>query len=326
MILYINMNMNELFPYSLCRGLTLKRSDFEVGRVVHKTLRGVIKTFKRIYSFVIIEVDIMTVLNSEQNEDKSIKSISVNGVEQIITQFADDTTLILDGSKESLVAPLNTLEIFGSMSGLKINTDKTKLIWIGKKTKDKINTTYNLAWGATDFNLLGINFSTDLQRITELNFSPTIKSIKQMLHVWHHRYITPIRKIAVIKTLAILKLNHLFISVPSPNKHILKEFETVFLNFIWDGKPDKVKRTSVTKNYQDGGLDMIDLNNFISALKTTWLRRMFMYSNAPWVNLALYNLGPIDKLFKLGPENINRIVNRTTNKFWVKFFTPGGEL
>ena len=252
--------------------------------------------------------------------NKSIKGISVSGVEQIITQFADDTTLILDGSKESLVAALNTIEIYGSMSELKINTDKTKLIWIGKKhhSKDKINTTCTLAWGATDFNLLGINFSTDLEQITELNFSPAIKSIKKMLHVWHKRYLTPIGKIAVIKTLAISKLNHLFTSVPSPNKHILKEFETVFFSFIWDGKPDKVKRTTITKNYQDGGLNMIDVNNFISALKTTWLRRMFIYSNFPWVNLALYNVGLIDKLFKLGPENINKPVNRTTNKFWVE--------
>ena len=174
------------------------------------------------------QVMLLLILNN-----KSIKGISVNGVEQIINQFADDTTLVLDGSKEFLVAALNTIEIFGSMSGLKINTDKTKLIWIGKKrySKDKINTTCNFAWGATDFNLLGINFSTDLERITELNFSPAIKSIKKMLHVWHKRYLTPIGKIAVIKTLAISKLNHLFTSVPSPNKHILKEFETVFFNF-----------------------------------------------------------------------------------------------
>ena len=63
---------------------------------------------------------------------------------------------------------------------------------------------------------------------------------------------------------------------------------------------------------------MIDLSIFISALKTTWLHRMFIYSNAPWVNLTFYNVGPIDKLFKLGPENINKIINRTTNKFWVE--------
>ena len=40
----------------------------------------------------------------------------------------------------------------------------------------------------------------------------------------------------------------IFISVPSPNKDILKEFETVIFKFIWDDNPDKVKRTSLTKN------------------------------------------------------------------------------
>ena len=35
---------------------------------------------------------------------------------------------------------LNVLEIFGSYSGLKMNTEKTKVVWIGRKklTKDKI--------------------------------------------------------------------------------------------------------------------------------------------------------------------------------------------
>ena len=64
---------------------------------------------------------------------KKMKGIYVNGIEHKITQFADDTTLILDGSKVSLIAALNVLEIFGSISGLQVNTEKHKVIWIGKK-------------------------------------------------------------------------------------------------------------------------------------------------------------------------------------------------
>ena len=41
-----------------------------------------------------------------------------------MTQFADDTTLILDGTTNSLEAALNILEIFGSISGLKVNTER----------------------------------------------------------------------------------------------------------------------------------------------------------------------------------------------------------
>ena len=66
--------------------------------------------------------------------DKNLKGISVNGNDFKISQFADDTTLILDGSKSTLLAALNVLEVFGNMSGLKVNMDKTKLVWIGKKT------------------------------------------------------------------------------------------------------------------------------------------------------------------------------------------------
>ena len=41
-----------------------------------------------------------------------------------IAQFADNTTLILDGLQQSLQAALNTLEIFGNFSGLKMNKKK----------------------------------------------------------------------------------------------------------------------------------------------------------------------------------------------------------
>ena len=76
-----------------------------------------------------------------------------------MTQFADDTTILLDGSQNSLTGSLNTLEVFGTISGLRMNTDKTKVIWIGRKkfSKDKLISKYNLIWGKDEFQLLGFN-------------------------------------------------------------------------------------------------------------------------------------------------------------------------
>ena len=42
-----------------------------------------------------------------------IKGIKMGNIEYRLTQFADDTTLLMDGSRESLHAALNKLEIFG---------------------------------------------------------------------------------------------------------------------------------------------------------------------------------------------------------------------
>ena len=65
---------------------------------------------------------------------KKNEGIYVNGIEHKITQFADDTTLILDGTKDSLIAAINVLEVFGSISGLQINTEKNQADLDWKKT------------------------------------------------------------------------------------------------------------------------------------------------------------------------------------------------
>ena len=98
----------------------------------------------------------------------NIIGLKIKNVEFKLTQFADDTTLILDGSQHSLQSALNTLEIYGNWSGLKMNKEKTKVIWIGRKkfSKDKLKVTTKLEWGCTNFNLLGIEFSTNLSTIT----------------------------------------------------------------------------------------------------------------------------------------------------------------
>ena len=65
--------------------------------------------------------------------NKNIKGITVNGTEYRISQYADDTSLLLDGSSSSLNETLKVLTQFSEFSGLKVNFDKTQVIWIGKK-------------------------------------------------------------------------------------------------------------------------------------------------------------------------------------------------
>ena len=110
----------------------------------------------------------------------NITGLKIKNIEFKLTQFADDTTLILDGSQHSLQSALNTLKIYGNLSGLKINKEKTKVIWIERKkqSKDKINVTTNLDWECTDFTLLGIEFSTSISLIPERNYTKALEKIK----------------------------------------------------------------------------------------------------------------------------------------------------
>ena len=75
------------------------------------------------YLFLIV-AEFLTLL-IENNKD--IKGVQIGKYSFKIAQFADDTAIILDGTQHSLQATLNVLEIFGSMSGLKMNSEKQNL-------------------------------------------------------------------------------------------------------------------------------------------------------------------------------------------------------
>ena len=72
----------------------------------------------------LLAAEILAMLIKSNND---IKGIKIKKKEFKISQFADDTTLLLDGSQGSLQAALNTLETYGSYSGLKMNKEKQKL-------------------------------------------------------------------------------------------------------------------------------------------------------------------------------------------------------
>ena len=168
---------------------------------------------------------------------------------------------------------LNTIEIFGTISGLKMNTSKTKLFWKGRKkySKEKINTNYKFEWGATDFSFLGREFSVEITKIPEMNYSNVVSKIDKLLTGWKRRCLTPIGKVTVIKNLAISKLNHIIMACPLGRMEYIKQLENKFFVFLWGDKPDRVKRINITQSYQKGGLKMINLDFFVKAMKSTWI-------------------------------------------------------
>ena len=60
-----------------------------------------------------------------------IKGITTVGKEFKLLQYADDTVLLLDGSKNSLKPALSLVDQFSKFSGLKPNYEETQCIKIG---------------------------------------------------------------------------------------------------------------------------------------------------------------------------------------------------
>lgn len=253
-----------------------------------------------------------------ENNEK-VKGILVKTHMFKMVQFADDTTILLDGTQRSLQAALNTLEIFGTLSGLKINKDKTRLVWVGRKrrSRDKLITSPMMSWGHTSFNLLGLEYSVNLNEMIILNYQKYIAQVISILNHWKKRYLTPLGKISVIKTYALSKFIHIFTALPDPPPEIIKKINKIIYKFIWDDKPEKLKRIQINNTYIDGGLKVTNVTKFIKSLKIAWFRRLLSSDkDIPWIKLFEVNISSINKLILLGPLYLEKLSLNTSNKFW----------
>lgn len=252
--------------------------------------------------------------------NKNISGIGIGEKNHKLSQFADDTSLILDGSEKSFNEALQVLDTFGQRSGLKINNDKTNVIWIGsqKFSKDVYHHRWKLVWGKTKFTLLGIDFSINLDEISNMNYDNAINTIDKNIVQWSKRVLTPIGRIVVIKSILLPKLNHLFMSIPNPNIDKINTLNKNFFHFVWQSSIDRIKRDTLIKNYEDGGLKMIDLQKFIISLKSTWLRRLIVAEEKEWISIFETEHFKISKFIDVGSDFLKKV--KTNNKFWENVF------
>ena len=255
------------------------------------------------------------ILTQKIKNNRNIKGLKIDGTEQLLSLFADDTSILLDGSTESLNETLTELSYFAKISGLNINFDKTQVVWLGSKkySADSIKTKFKLVWGTTSFKMLGIRFHVDLDKIININYTEKIEALRNLIKFWKRRYLTPIGKIVIIKSLMLPIFNHLFLALPNPEQNTIDTMNKLLFDFLWNG-PAKIKKNVVIKDYSEGGLRMVNIACFIQSLKCTWMRRMFL-TNGKWISTVehLFDLGKIVNCGNHYPETLSE---KTTNKFW----------
>ena len=187
-------------------------------------------------------------LATKIRKNKTIKGININNIEFKISQYADYTSAMLDGTERSLNQTLVELSRFSKISGLNINFDK-QLVWIGseKISTRSIKTKWKLSWDSNQFKLLGILFNTDLDKMIENNYIPKVTQMEKILKQWNKRSLSPTGKITVIKTLVIPIFNLLITSLPTPDVKIYETINKTLYDFLWNKNPKIKKKNSCDK-------------------------------------------------------------------------------
>ena len=89
-------------------------------------------------------------------------------------------------------------------------------------------------------------------------------------------------------------------------------------NFIWENKPDKISRKTITNEYTKGGLKMIDIDLFITSLKASWIKRLFYSESVHETPLKCYYDHKLNKfgsslIFEssLSQSDVNALFNKS---------------
>ena len=95
---------------------------------------------------------------------------------------------------------------------------------------------------------------------------------------------------------------------------------TCFFDFLWDGKPDKIKREIAKLKLEQGGLGMIDIVLFDKALKLTWIRRLLTCSSK-WKELICLLYPKLENIQFFGDQFIKGLGMEIKNTFWNNILT-----
>ena len=249
-----------------------------------------------------------------------MRGIRVHNVDMLTSQYADDTTLFLNGDLKTLNCTVRILKWYEKISGLAINNEKTKVVklWALRGRSIPWQGKYGFEW-TSSFEILGIFYNIEyMNNITSINIYRKMGEVKKLIRIWQARNLSPYGKITIIKSLLMSKFTHMLLSLPSPSTEIIKELEQLFADFLWSGKPPKFRREILEAEIKLGGLKLHNLTNFDSALELGWLKR-FQKSSSKWTTFPKEL--ELEGVFCYGPDYIDRIEGLNSNPFWQDLLT-----
>ena len=164
-----------------------------------------------------------------------------------------------------LPTTLNLLERFTTISGLKINIDKSELLMLGSCTIWDIPKKYRPIVKES-VKILGIHLSRDHRMVYTLNYIPVLDKIKNLATIWSKRNLSLAGKITIIKTMILSKLIYCMTVLPKPPLEHLKDVERITYKFIANNKQEKLPRATLIGDFKEGGYRMTDIHSQLQAI------------------------------------------------------------
>ena len=130
-------------------------------------------------------------------------------------------------------------------------------------------------------------------------------------------------RISIIKSLLLPKLIYIFSILPPPSEFVAL-IQTIIYKFLWKG-PDKITRKAAINSFDNGGLNLTDLETSIKSLRLAWISKILNSESLPWKSYLRYLLKPFGGFFffhcnyNIDDYNIKSIFYSEMLQWWSEF-------
>uniref|UniRef100_A0A3P9MGF8 Reverse transcriptase domain-containing protein n=1 Tax=Oryzias latipes TaxID=8090 RepID=A0A3P9MGF8_ORYLA len=196
-----------------------------------------------------------------------IKGVKVSGKEQKLSLFADDLLLTISQPTKTLAIIMDSLKDFGTLSGYKINVNKTQVLTLNYSPPQNIKDEYKWEWQADSIKYLGIALHKDFTKMFEVNYGPLNTKLQSDLQRWNTiPFLDLHSRIDSIRMNILPRMLYLFqcLPFPIPQKQFV-EWDKMLSRYIWRGKKPRIKYKTLQLKTDQGGRNLPCLQDYFCA-------------------------------------------------------------
>ncbi|CAI0556305.1 unnamed protein product, partial [Linum tenue] len=217
--------------------------------------------------------------------------------------YANDTIIFCDADEDQVMNILATIICFQTVTGLRINVEKSKMHPIGSvDNPDRLAAMFGCGWSYLPTVYLGLPLGASPNSVSVWN--PVLTRFQSRLEGWRGKFLSLGGRLTLASS--VLSSQPLFLgSICKAPKSVIGKMEKSLRRFIWSGVQDKGRYHLV--NWQlckalkkEGGLGILDMASMNSALLSKWLWKFATEKEAWWRKMISIKFPNPSSLWKAG--------------------------
>lgn len=263
--------------------------------------------------------------------DSRIKGIVSCGQEQKVSLYADDLLLFITDFSVSIPAALSLLDLFGSVSGYKLNLCKSELLPLNKAAREYPLHSLSFKIAKHQLKYLGVQVTNKFKDLYCANFTPLLTQVQKDFERWSVLTLSLAARINSIKMNILPQFLYLFQCIPVFLPQLFfRKLDATISDFIWNKKTPQLRRQFLQRPKGLGGIALPNLRFYYWAANLKmihfWLHYNSEFVSPIWLRMERASCGAVS-LPALAHSPIKcpattytkNVVVRTSLKVWNQF-------